>query len=446
MTVNRLLYTARRQKHWSQKQAAKACDVDLQTYFRWEHGGQQPHGYNLDRLCEVFGRSMEELGYAQLIEVQAEGETAASPGDQSESLVRLTPEQVDALLPLIGDSTVDSAKRDTLRAILAAAGVAVAAPLALVVDPEPWERLNLAVTKPSVLDQKTLHHFRDLLRISWELSNSNELGVVERTLPQFLPRLLQVAHYQPEAAMLAAQGLRLQGILAAHKLQLGEKVTQSKQAVAHARFSTDNDALVSSLTELAVAYKYANQSHLALQTYQEALASVHQASPLLQSRVYAASASAFAKAGRKREARFYIDLAHETFPPHPEQDPSVAFADYGVWLLIFYTGLTHMDLGEHQQAWDAFDQIRSVSVSVPERNRLEIINQQGKTAILLNNLDKYALSLGDGIASSVALQSKKRFDEALHIFRQDMPQSWLASQPIKEIVERYHLEVEGKSK
>jgi transcriptional regulator with XRE-family HTH domain len=441
MAVNQLLFAARKRKHWSQKQAAKACNVDLQTYFRWEHEGQEPHGYNLDQLCEVFGCSMEELGYAHLVKVQAEGGgTAASPGDQSELLIRLTPEQVDALLPLIGDITVDSAKRDTLRTIFATAGIAVAAPLSLV-DPEPWERLNLAATKPSVLDQKTLHHFRNLLQIGWELSNSRELIVVERMLPQFLPRLLQVAHSQPEAASLAAQGLRLQGVLAAHKLQLGEKVIQSKQAVAYARFSADDDALVSSLTELAVAYKYANQPHLALQTYQEALASVHQASPLLQSRVYAASASAFAQAGRKREARFYIDLAHETFPSQPERDPSVAFADYGVWLLIFYTGLTHLDLGEHQQAWDAFDQIRRVSVSVPERNRLEIINQQGRAAILLNNLEKYAFCLGDSIASSVTLRSKKRFDEALHIFRQDMPQSWLASQPIKEIVEQYHLTV-----
>jgi WD40 repeat protein/transcriptional regulator with XRE-family HTH domain len=111
MAENQQLRAARKRKHWSQTQAAKACGVDLQTYFRWERGVQEPHGYNLDRLCEVFGAPMEELGYAHLLEVKREGETAAPPDELNGSFVRLTSEQVTALLPLTGESTMDQAKK-----------------------------------------------------------------------------------------------------------------------------------------------------------------------------------------------------------------------------------------------------------------------------------------------------------------------------------------------
>ncbi len=98
-----------------------------------------------------------------------------------------------------------------------------------------------------------------------------------------------------------------------------------------------------------------------------------------------------------------------------------------------------MDLGEHQQAWDAFDQIRGVSIAVPERNRLEIINQQGKAAIVLKDRDRYALCLEEGLAGSIALGSKKRFDEALSIFQQDLPANWRTAHQIKGIAEHYRL-------
>ncbi len=412
MTRNEQLYHARLERRWSQERAAEEAKIARKTYIELETGKRTPQIGTLDLLCQAFHASPSELGYNELGQLLVGEAIASTDRDvlgRSGDLLMLTREQAEWIAHLLNPgenamTSFDLSKRAALLKMLETAGVVLAAPY--IIDTEPWERLSQAVTKPSALNQKTLDHFTELMRISWEFSNSSELEVAERMLPQFLPRLLQVAQHQTEAAALASQGLRLQGLLAAHKLHLEEKVIQSKQAVDHARFSTDGNALVSSLTELAVAYKYANQHHLSLQTYQEALNYADQASPLVQSRVYAASASAFAKAGRGREARFYIDLAHETFPSQPSLDPSVAFADYGVWLLIFYTGLVHLDLGDPEQAWNAFEQIHTVSVSVPERNRLEIVNQQGKAAILLDDLEKYARSLEDGIANSIQIRSK----------------------------------------
>ncbi len=47
--------------------AAEQIGVNLHTYARWEYGTQVPYPINLDRLCIVYGKSAEELGFAFLV-------------------------------------------------------------------------------------------------------------------------------------------------------------------------------------------------------------------------------------------------------------------------------------------------------------------------------------------------------------------------------------------
>lgn len=100
-----------------------------------------------------------------------------------------------------------------------------------------------------------------------------------------------------------------------------------------------------------------------------------------------------------------------------------------------------MNIGRPSKAWDGFNQYLTNPLSriAPERTRLEIVNHQGRTAILSGDLSKYASCLKDGIAGAIALKSQKRFDEAYTIFREEMPAAWLCERPIKEIVEQYSL-------
>src|SRR6266700_3850112 len=125
MAINQLLRAARKRKHWSQSQAAEKCGVDLQTFYRWEHGLQAPHGFNLDHMCDAFDVPMESLGYV------TQTETATQPTAQNSPLLTLAPEQIAVLLPLLEGGTMDQKKRNTLRAILVAAGATVTAPPAL---------------------------------------------------------------------------------------------------------------------------------------------------------------------------------------------------------------------------------------------------------------------------------------------------------------------------
>lgn len=56
------LRSARLGKYWTLAQAAERLEVDLNTLSRWEQGKTRPHGYNIAKLCQVYGKTAVELG------------------------------------------------------------------------------------------------------------------------------------------------------------------------------------------------------------------------------------------------------------------------------------------------------------------------------------------------------------------------------------------------
>ncbi len=408
MAINQRLLTARKRMHWSQKKAADACKVDLQTFFRWEHGEQLPHGYNLEQLCDVFQASATDLGYAP-----------------------------DEILIEEGEPTMDPSRRNALKTFAAVTSIAITGPLSLV-DPEPWDRLAFANAKP--IGQETILHFKTLLDTCRSLTNGIEMRVAENLLSQLLPRFIELAPHQPEMQSLTAQGLHLSSIIAAHHLNLEEKVLLCQQAVNYARQANIPTILAASLLELAVAFQYNNNPAQALQTYQEALLYSDQMSPVLQARTYAETGFALAKHGRKQEALFYVGLAYDTLPDHPELDPNFALSDFCTQgTLSLYSGLIHLEREKPHDAWNGFEKFKSYSTTlVPERIRLEIVNHQGRAALLAKNLDAYAACLNDGLAGAIVLKSQKRYNEAL-TFMQQVPSTWLREPQIRHITEQFAL-------
>jgi len=446
--INEKLVAARLAKHWTQEQACGHVGVpNARTWQRWESRKTTPSPYFRMRLCEVFDMSLEGLGIFSGDDSteQNDKEEIASDADEqlrkSQLINLLTKEQVTVLMPLLElrESEMahfDESKRKALQSLIELAGMAVVA--TSTIDLESWERLSS--TKPLAMDTKAFTHFNTLMSECWELGKS-QLAIADRVLTGFLPDMIELAPHRPEAAFLATQGLRLRSILTAHQLNISSKVTLCQKAVEYAKISEDTNSLVSALTELGAAYKYADQHDNSLKTYQEALHYSSEASPLLRTRVYAAAAASFAQHKRKREADFYIQLAYEDFPTDPTTDPSFIYADSGIYMIAYYEGVMRLGMDQPIKAYQAFESYMDHPASsiTPERNRLEIINQQGKAAIMLNNLEQYADHLEQGITGAIALKSKKRFDEAIKIFQEVMPKIWLDEPQIKHIIEQYSL-------
>jgi tetratricopeptide (TPR) repeat protein/DNA-binding CsgD family transcriptional regulator/transcriptional regulator with XRE-family HTH domain len=66
-TPNRPLRAARKERGWSQQQVADRIGAPLSLNIsRWENGTASPSAYYVERLCELFSKSVRELGLSQL--------------------------------------------------------------------------------------------------------------------------------------------------------------------------------------------------------------------------------------------------------------------------------------------------------------------------------------------------------------------------------------------
>jgi tetratricopeptide (TPR) repeat protein len=290
------------------------------------------------------------------------------------------------------------------------------------------------------LDELTCSALQQLIEICWQLCNAGHMQLAGHILESFLPSLIDRASFQTEAARLAAQGLRLKSILCAHRLALSQMIPLCQQSVAYAQIAGDPNVLSAAMNGLAVAFKYNHQYAKAFEAYQAALSASEQAMPLLRSRVSAGAAASFASQGRKQEAFRLIGLAYEQYPAHPEHDPFFFSADNGLFMLAYYEGLLYLALEQPDGAYRAFERSQKPdALPIPERNRLEILNCLGRTAILSGDLDRYAFCLEEGVKGALTIQSQKRLEEALSIFREHMPRAWLAEASIQQVLEKLPL-------
>src|SRR6266567_4707456 len=85
-THNRLLRAARKERGWTQQQVADRIGAPLSLNIsRWENGTAFPSAYYIETLCQLFGKSIGELGLSQL-----DGETQVEHAPQPIS-VKQTP-------------------------------------------------------------------------------------------------------------------------------------------------------------------------------------------------------------------------------------------------------------------------------------------------------------------------------------------------------------------
>jgi predicted ATPase/transcriptional regulator with XRE-family HTH domain len=101
---NRLLRAARKERGWTQQQVADRIGAPLSlNVSRWENGTAFPSAYYTERLCQLFGKSVRELGLSQLEgEMQGERTPQLVSGEQTpSSAVQETWQEERAERPLL---------------------------------------------------------------------------------------------------------------------------------------------------------------------------------------------------------------------------------------------------------------------------------------------------------------------------------------------------------
>ncbi len=453
---NQKLRQARKQRHWTQEQASARIGVAIGTYRRWESGTQLPHLSTLALVCEAFNMSDCDLGFPEDLFLQpAESDKSAAPiQTEAEQQNRQIPgigqslytfadeQQIAAFASLLrlGESIMfDSRKRQTLQALLFTLSQVAIRPEGLL-QPESWQPLLSPETTSAKVNEETIQGFAKLIQACWQFSRGNELAMAEKLLPECMTQLITLAQqpskHQPSAAGLVAQGYQLYSVLALHHNDLSTSELYCKQAVQYSFISGNKNILVPSLRRLADTYRYLGQYPRLLQTYLEALQYTEKASPLLQSCIYRGLAVAYAHMDQKQEALTYLSLAKDTFPDHPEADPSFYFAEFDRPWLIMGEGIVRSKIGQTKQALDTFSRIDQPDIIVPERIRLEIINQQAKSAIIAGDLEQGSAYVETGVIGAKSLGSQRRHSEAYDNFKR-ITLLWPQERRAKELRELF---------
>jgi transcriptional regulator with XRE-family HTH domain/tetratricopeptide (TPR) repeat protein len=439
MAINQQLLAARNRMHWSQKRAAQACNVDVQTFFRWEHGEQEPRGYNLEQLCEVFGVSAEQLGYSS--DVQIEEDVTARDDREGSALVTLTPQQVADLLPFIEDRTMD--KRDALRSILTAATNASSAG-----DILSWEQPAIKFSRRKALEtivgaaavtmglsQSAPLHPQEIILICasniplcWQLYFDGALSETKKHIVPYLYQLssLVTTGYQKQAAPLASQAYQLSALIEILFHNLGTALDHAKQAVTFARLTDDASLLTAAYIRLAVVYSNLHRSQHRLAAYETALQLVPNTSPLLQARVYAGLTETHSVLGNKQAAFHYLDLT--VLPARYEEDPNFSYTHFDPWSIQMYEREMWMNLGQPNKAWETLE---TASLSFVEQgltvNRVDLTIKQAETAVLLGNLEQSHMYFTRATEGTKALGSHLLAEDLQKIYVQ-MKQMWPGEQ------------------
>src|SRR5216683_3007891 len=169
----------------------------------------------------------------------------------------------------------------------------------------------------------------------------------------------------------------------------------------------------------------AGQPSEMLQKLSEAAQYLREVPPLLQSKLLIELARAYGWNGKSQEALHSIGEARATLPEENTFVPIFLSGDSDLFHLILLEGQTHLGMGDHlassnhyEQAGKLFAQIETLpsTVVIPERIRIEIINQQALTAMKLQNLEQFCDYLEKGIHGAKALGSEKRRQEAIDIY------------------------------
>ena len=267
----------------------------------------------------------------------------------------------------------------------------------------------------------------------WHLMAGREFTEVGRALSNYLPLLLtwarQPSPQQKVSADLAAQGNLLMSLVALHTLQspknLHGRIAYCKQAVEYAKVSENRTLHITALTHLGGTTGEIGQPVEMLEKLLEAGQYLTEMSPLLRSKFYIELARAYSWNGKLQEALRSMGEARASLPEENAFVPIFLSGDSGLFHVILMEGQTHLGMGDHlassnhyEQAGELFAQIETLpsTIVIPERIRVEIINQQALTAVKVQNLEQFCDYLEKSIHGAKALGSEKRRQEAIDIY------------------------------
>jgi transcriptional regulator with XRE-family HTH domain len=445
-TANEKLQRARLEKRWSLAAASRRVGVSVNTFNRWERGLQVPQLATLDQLMAAFEMSAEELGFGFVLSPSPRA--VASPQEEespavagfalqghekryatriSYSLRSVRPAHVQTLAEARAEAEAEQFSR---RQVIAAL---IGTPAAIFCARQ-GDNLSLLRVE-EILTLCATH-----IPLCWQLYFEGGRAEVEKVLPDYITQLSTLARhpssYQKRAAILLSQAYQLASLLATQHQDYGAASAAAQQALFNGELAGEADLQVASLIRLALVAFFLKRTHLCLQAYQRALQLAPQASPLLQSRVYAGLAEAWSRQGQEGEARRLMDLAQETFPQTLEDDPAYSYTHFTYTSVSTYEGLMYLNLRQPACSEQAFARIDRMISTDAVPNRLELTVHQAMLACLQDDLEQTSRWLEIAVPMAHTLGSQLRADQLYEVY-ETMLNKWPGEPAVQELAELF---------
>lgn len=280
------------------------------------------------------------------------------------------------------------------------------------------------------------------------LLKGNGLGIVEQTLPTYLPILetlaKQPSQHQAAAARLVSLASRIAARLAFLRNQPQRAESYYRNSLTFARISQDPDVHVAAIKRLAGhVIEDERRAQEAYDIYQQALPIVSNpdtiVDPRLQGLIYVeVGASQMYITGKSnRDVEAYIDQAKNLFAEHTNQSADlIHYQDTGDYMLYQREALGYMVAGDLEAAKKAFEQIDNIDpekFSAPKQVRIN--NLRARLALKMGDLEAFERFSKAAIEGAEALGSEGYRQQAIANWRL-AKQTYPNEQRIRDLADR----------
>jgi transcriptional regulator with XRE-family HTH domain len=401
------LRKARRSRGWKQQQLADFALISLSTVERAEAG--KPIGLeSIRRLSTCLGKSPEQLGLMK--------------GENEASQIEATEDGKD----------MDANKRNSIRTIGTTVGSSLL--LSQTLGTRPF---SLAQRGFKLHNQEILDLCKTSLPIWYRLYFEGHHTEVRKVLSDHLLRLSSLAErpsrYQQLAGNLASQAHQLAFLLAIHQQDFCTALMHTKEAFQCGVIAEDFNLQTSALIREGYVYYLVNDPESMLYIYQKAFQNCDKVPPLLQGGTYSGLAKAHAFSQQGQEADHFLGLTHDTFPEHPEKDPTYSYTHWGSFTPANYEIVVHLQLNKPENAWDVCEKIAHTG-ALRTPFRVELLIRQAEASFALGKLDQCRSYVEQAAIAALDLGSDLRYQEAYAVFNL-MRKKWPRERDVKELAE-----------
>ncbi len=396
---NKSLRYERELRGWSQRYVAGRIGTTEQVVTRWESGQHKPNRYFQTQLCELFGKSAEELGFMS---------------SEQENFPLLTGSLTDTIYEK-GGINLDELRRIILKSAVGLTAGAFIQPL------------DISDTN------KVISH-------CWQMYYSDGPLFIEPFLQAFLFQIKPLSHH-PEYSSTVSQVYQLLADIAIDQENYGSALKFREQALLYARESGDHNLEVTALIRLANMYFHRKQTLYSLRSYQQALPLLKEASPLLRGRVYVGLAEVLAMRGEREDALKYMGLAYESYPEHPEQDPTYYYTHFSRYdLYVFGDSQTRLFLDQPKEAQKSLSVARRElpSLNTELRSQVDLLYYQLSSSVKLGSLEEGSIYLQAALTRAKKANSWLYYNKILAVY-QEMQQKWPREKSVQELDELFQL-------